>query len=128
MPHLVTAGSNRLVVLTRRHAIKVPNVRSWWTACWGLIDNMQERRACGLGPWGRRQDGVAPIVFSLPGGLLNVARRARPLTADEWASFDPEAHCSRRFDDGTPYRISAEPKPDSFGVLDGRIVAVDYGN
>lgn len=128
MFYLVTTGSNRLVFLTPRLAIKIPNVRSWWTTCWGLIDNMQERRACGYGRWGQRQDGVAPIVFSLPGGLMNVARRARPLTDTEWSAFDPEAHCARRRADGTPYRISAEPKPDSFGVLDGRIVAVDYGN
>ena len=128
MLHLVTTGSNRVVLLTRRFAFKVPSPRRWWFFVWGLIDNMHERRACGLGPWGHRQDGVAPIVFSLPGGLLNVARRARPLTADEWAAFDVDAHCERRFADGTPYRISAEPKPDSFGVLDGRVVAVDYGN
>ena len=125
---LVTRGANRLVLLTPGLAWKVPNVRRWFQACWGMIDNMQERRANGLGPWGRRQDGICPLVFSLPGGLLNVMRRARPLTDAEWAGFDPAGHCRRQFPDGTVYWISAEPKRDSFGVLDGRIVALDYGN
>ena len=65
--------------------------------------------------------GIAPIAFVLPGGLLGVLRRARPLTDAEWAGFDPVAHCRE-------HGLSAEPKRDSFGVLDGRIVAVDYGN
>lgn len=123
MPRIVLTGANRLVVLTARHAYKIPNVRSWWTTVWGLIDNMQERRANGLGRWGHRQDGIAPIVFSLPGGFLNVMRRAEPVPDDLWARFDFDAHCRR---DG--YWIQAEPKRDSFGVLDGEIVAVDYGN
>ena len=118
-----TNGSNRLVILTRRHALKIPNLRCWWRFVWGLIDNMQERRVNGRGRWPTRHDGVCPILFSLPGGFLNVMPRARPLTDDEWAAFDPAEHCRR---DG--YVISAEPKQDSFGVLSGRIVAIDYGN
>lgn len=128
MVELCTNGSNRLVFLTRRYAFKIPNVRRWFQVCWGLIDNMQERRANGLGRFGRRQDGICPVVFSLPGGFLNVMPRARPLTDAEWASFDPYAHCRRRDESGTEYWISAEPKRDSFGVLGGEILAIDYGN
>ena len=116
-----TTGSNRLVVLTPRYAFKVPNVRCWWHAVWGLIDNMQEARVNGRGRWPARATGVAPIAFALPGGLLNVMRRARPLTDAEWALFDAERHCRE-------HGLSAEPKRDSFGVLDGCILAVDYGN
>jgi hypothetical protein len=93
----------------------------------------------------------------MPGGLLVVMPRARPLTSAEWASidyrgfvtrgdgyveenFDNLARDWRQGDPGQPlYSLvggDAEPasglvpveyKRDSFGVLDGRIVAVDYG-
>ncbi len=116
-----TCGSNRLVLLTRRHAFKIPNIRCWWHAVWGLIDNMQEARVNGRGRWATRATGVAPLVFALPGGLLGVMRRARPLTDTEWTAFDPIAHCRE-------HGLSAEPKRDSYGVLDDRIVAIDYGN
>jgi hypothetical protein len=83
--------------------------------------------------------------------------RARPLTYAEWKEFDYRASVTRgdgyveeNFachagnwrpgDLGQPLSalvlgnaepsaglVPAEYKPDSFGVLDGRIVAVDYG-
>jgi hypothetical protein len=83
--------------------------------------------------------------------------RARPLTYREWQEFDYRTFVTRRdaysgynFDSragkwkegdrGQPLGvlalgnaetsaglIPAEYKPDSFGVLNGRIVAVDYG-
>lgn len=121
-----TKGANRLVILTRRHAFKLPNLLGgWWAVLWGLIDNIQERRANGrVRRWpGPAQDGICPLLFSLPGGFLNVMPRARPLTDLEWATFDYAAHVNRG-----AYWISAEHKRDSFGVLDGAIVAIDYGN
>jgi hypothetical protein len=67
-------GANRFVILTRRYAFKFPNILGgWFQACWGMIDNMQERRAQG-------QQGICPLLWSLPGGLLNVMPRARELT------------------------------------------------
>lgn len=54
-----------------------------------------------------------------------IARRAEPLTDAQAATLDylgilmPE--------DGRP-AIPAEPKATSFGILDGRIVVVDYGD
>ena len=52
-----------------------------------------------------------------------VMRRARPLTEAEWAAFDFEAFVERG-----DWRLPVENKDDSFGVLEGRIVAVDYGS
>lgn len=111
----VRRGANRFVILTRRFAFKFPNVPGgWFQACWGMIDNMQERRAQG-------QQGICPVLWSLPGGLLNVMPRAEELTPAEWLAFDYEAHVRRG-------AYSAERKPDSFGWLNGEIVAIDYGN
>jgi hypothetical protein len=127
--------------------------RWWWDAFLrGLLSNMQEREFAAEG-WRE----LCPISFSIPGGFLVVMPRARPFTDDEWKNFDYrsfvtrgdpfygqnfDAHAGgwRPGDPGEPLSaivlgnadvaeglVPAEYKPDSFGVLDGRIVAVDYG-
>jgi hypothetical protein len=114
---VVRIGATRLVFLWRGLAFKLPATHSWRNFLNGLLANMTER-ACGR----VSLPGFCPVVFSLAGGFLVVMRRARPLTPAEWAGFDPVAFCLRG-----DYSIPAEPKEDSFGVLDGAIVAIDYG-
>jgi hypothetical protein len=127
--------------------------RWWWDLLLrGLLSNMQERRFAAEG-WPQ----LCPIRAALPGGFLVVMPRARPLTDAEWQSLDyrtfvtrgdgyVEANfdsCAREWkqgDLGQPLSplvlgnagaeaglIPAEYKRDSFGVLAGHIVAVDYG-
>lgn len=43
---LITEGRNRFVILTDRHAIKVPSLRSWRDFLFGLLNNMREAQAC----------------------------------------------------------------------------------
>lgn len=115
-------GVTREVFLTKRYAIKVPKFTYGWKQFLnGLLSNMQEREFSKTG-WPE----LCPVVLSLPGGWLVVMRRARPLEDIEWDTFDVE-----RFQGWTvpkaPYVIPVESKRCSFGVLDERIVAVDYG-
>jgi hypothetical protein len=100
---------------------------------------------------------LCPVSFSIPGGFLVVMPRARRLHASEWKEFDYRAFVTRgdpywadnfdahagtwtQRDPGQPLHaltlgnaepsaglIPAEYKPDSFGLLNGRVVAVDYG-
>ena len=112
-------GCTRIVILTKRYAFKIPQFTYQWRHfLWGLICNMSERN------WSRSLacDGLCPIVFSLPGGWLNVMLRARPLTRSEWFGFDYASFVKRE-----DCLIPVEEKMDSFVVLDGNIVAVDYG-
>ena len=111
-------GCNRIVFLTKRYAFKVPNCRNFFQFCWGLIDNMHERRV-----WKAGHAGICPLVFSIPGGFLNVMPRARVMTEEEFASFDSVAFRNRG-----DYWLTAEDKASSFGWLNGEIVALDYGN
>ena len=112
-------GITREVILTRRYAIKVPKlIYGWHKFLCGLLANMQERQFARAG-WPQ----LCPVVFSVPGGWLLVMRRAEMLSDDEWREFDPARFCE------TPdYVVPAEFKRDSFGKVDGRIVAIDYGN
>lgn len=112
-------GCTRIVILTDNHAIKIPNFFSWKMFLHGLLANMQERE------WGgknRMTDRVAPVVFGIPAGVLIVMKKARPLTYHEWFELDYEAF---RENDG--FVIPVENKKDSFGMLNGSIVAIDYG-
>jgi hypothetical protein len=114
-------GVSRDVLCIGRWALKLPKLKRWQSFLIGLLANMQERELSKRDYW---PELLCPVVFALPGGWLLVMRRATPLTDAQAAELDygmlwPE--------DGRP-AIPAEPKPASFGVLDGRIVVVDYGD
>jgi hypothetical protein len=128
--------------------------RGWW---WefllrGLLSNMQEREFAA-----EEWPELCPVRFSIPGGFLVVMPRARPLTSREWAAIDYRGfvtrgdgyveenfnNLAREWRQGEPGQplhslvggaaepssglVPVEYKLGSFGVLDGRIVAVDYG-
>jgi hypothetical protein len=112
------AGATRFVFLIGPWAVKVPRLSCWRLFLHGLLANLQERAFSRTG-WFE----ICPVLWALPGGFLLVMRRAEPLTDAQWARFDygdfvndPEGH------------VPAECKQSSFGLLDGRIVAVDYGS
>lgn len=114
----IKRGATRLVILAWQWAIKIPSFAEWRLFLHGLLANMQERL------WG--QTGfpeLCPVVFSIPGGWLVVMRRTQPLTDEDWEDFDTESFCNQE-----DYRVPAEHKRNSFGKLDGRIVAIDYGS
>lgn len=111
-------GVTRLVFLTRHWAFKVPNfINGWRLFLQGLLANMQERE------FSRAYfEKLCPVVWSIPGGWLVVMPRCRVMTDAEFQAFD-----AKSFVDGPDYVVPAEAKSDSFGYLDGRIVAIDYG-
>ena len=116
-----TRGATRLVILTKRYAIKLPRI--WWRSpdrwqmfLYGLLANMQERKFARTG-WPE----LCPVVWSTPGGWCVVMRRAEPLAED----LTEEQYTA--FVEHDEYYVPAEHKTDSFGILDGRLVAIDYG-
>lgn len=109
------SGASRFVILSGRLAVKVPHPGSWRRFLHGLLANDQEA-LFGRSGWPE----LCPVVFSLPGGFLLVMRRAKPCSDADALDFDA---LTNRPD----YVIPAEPKPSSWGWLDGRVVAIDYG-
>ncbi|MDZ7824432.1 MAG: hypothetical protein U5K75_10635 [Ahrensia sp.] len=112
---VVRTGSTRTVILTKNYAIKIPNCQTWRTFLKGLLANDQERDC-----WRMKHPLLCPVLFALPTGLFIVMPRARNLTHEEWLSMD--------IDDLDTEGLLVEKKIDSWGKLDGRFVAVDYGN
>ncbi|MBI1408147.1 MAG: hypothetical protein GC145_18700 [Caulobacter sp.] len=111
-------GVTRLVILAGPWAIKAPRPDYGWRLfLHGLLCNMTEA------VFGRSAlEGFCPVVWHIPGGWLLVQRRARVMTEAEFATFDVAAFCDRE-----TYQIAAETKADSFGWIDGQVVAIDYG-
>ncbi len=115
---MVCWGATRMVIVTRRWAIKLPHPTEWRLFLQGLLANMQERQFSKAG-WRE----LCPVVFSIPGGWFLVMPRAEMLTDEEWDAFDVEAFC-----DQPNYHVPAEAKRSSFGKIAGHIVVIDYGN
>lgn len=148
-------GATRTVFLIRNYAVKIAghwtfvHWRYWWRSLLtGLLCNMQERNFAQTG-W----EQLCPLRFYVFGGFLLVMPRTRPLTDVEWSQFDYRKFVTREdhyaecnYDKRATANVDqplaglflggAEPeglvipvefKRDSFGVLDGRIVAIDYG-
>lgn len=112
-------GITREVLLLGQCAIKIPKCSYGWSYFLrGLLANMQEK-AFSDAAWPE----LCPVVFALPGGWLNVMRRAVEMTDAEFESFDYNA-----FVEHVDYTVPAERKSSSFGWLDGRPVVIDYGS
>lgn len=112
------SGITREVFIIGNYAIKVPSMRSWKGFLWGLLANMQEKVW-----WNDKDKRLCPVLFSLPGGFLAVMPKVTVMTDDEFDGFDYESFIHLH-----PYDIPVESKSDSFGYLDGKVVAIDYGS
>jgi hypothetical protein len=117
-------GTTRTVVLIHQWAIKVPSFVEWRLFLHGLLANMQEAKFSKTG-WPQ----LCPVLWAIPGGWLLVMRRAEPMSREQFDTFDYAQWIKggNDLDDGE-WVIPVEEKLDSFGYVDGRLVAVDYGS
>lgn len=110
-------GTHRTVYLIGSWAIKRPVFVEWRLFLYGLLANMQETNFSRTG-WPE----LCPVIFGCPGGFFLIMRRAEPLPNATFWMLDYEAFRQQK-----DYVVPVENKYDSFGLYDGRIVAVDYG-
>lgn len=111
-------GITRTVILTRRYAIKMPSLRGHSVGgirgrlagfAHGILANQSEYQWHDYEGWAGR---VAPVLRSWCGGLVQIYPRCQPLAGTEtFPVLDPEP---------------GDVKPDNFGLLDGRVVRIDY--
>lgn len=115
---IVRRGITRTVILIRRYAIKVPSLRPGLHAglrgrlesfAKGYLANQSEYRWSAYEPWAGQ---IAPVRHSWLAGMIQVYPRCEPLPrGSRVPRLDPEP---------------GDRKPDNFGVLDGRVVRLDY--
>lgn len=112
----VRRGVTRTVLLAHRWAIKVPSLRSHgegvrgtlWSLARGLNANLSELQWSGT-------PGTCPVLWTLA-GVVNVYPRCDPVT---WELTDADY-------DGTGFIGPGDRKPHNVGMLDGRLVWLDY--
>lgn len=108
-------GVTRTVILTKRHAIKVPSMRGGWRGPRALLWSLTSGIQANLSEWEwSGMPGTCPVLWSFA-GLVNVYPRCAPVP--DGADVDYDAI-------GFPY--GTDRKPDNVGYLDGRLVWVDY--
>jgi len=110
----IKRGTTRTVFLINRYAIKIPTTVDWPLFLSGLLANMQEATFSTM-----KSDKLCPVIFSFPGGFFNVMPRCQSVTLAEYAKHLVELE---------NWPVPVENKLDSVGWLNGKIVAVDYGN
>lgn len=115
---MARAGATRLVLLTKKYAFKLPNPSGWKSFLWGLLSNLQE---ADLGRRGWEE--LCPVLFSLPGGFLVVMPRAEVCSE----ATMPDEETLRKLTSQPDRCVPAEWKADSWGYLEGRLVAIDFG-
>lgn len=115
-------GCSRHVFGIGQHVVKVPRVDLWDRFLRGLQGNMQEA-AYGRARWPE----LCPVAAALPGGFVLVMRRARVCSSADFPEAQARSMCERAAASGRHVSSVVELKPDSWGWLDGRLVAIDYG-
>ncbi len=124
---IIRYGCTRIVFLVGRFAIKVPQLwacdgkLSWSQFLHGLLANMQEVTFSRA-----RWPELCPVKFHVPGGFLVIMPRCEVMPETEQAILAIQAVMTGAERKG--YIIPAEGKANSWGTLDGRMVALDYGN
>ncbi|MGX1325438.1 hypothetical protein ACVMFA_007395 [Bradyrhizobium liaoningense] len=116
---LHTAGTTRLTVCVGQYALKFGRWRSGGDA------NQREWIE-----WVRatpdRRLMLCPILWAAPFGVLNIMRRAVPLTRQQQlALLDSDGFPDWDYMPGGPGE-PFEYKESDWGYLDGRLVALDY--
>lgn len=107
-----------------KYAIKFPAPVSYIKFLSGLIANKYEvnhyRYAVKWNIFPKEK--MCPILFKLPVGVIIVMRRAEPLSMEQFIGFDFDSFVYINNNAILP----VERKNDSFGYVDGKIVAIDY--
>jgi hypothetical protein len=111
----MSSGAFRHVILVGRYAVKVPRLRN---ALAGLRCNRWEREMWqtwrSLFGW----ENLCPVSFADPLGLFIVMpRAAQPVTFEDVVAATPDYYPD----------ITSETKPEDFGRVGNRVLALDYG-
>ena len=112
-------GVSRDVFLIGKYAFKFASPRYGYDKfLQGLLANMQETKF-SKAHWPE----LCPVLWSSVGGFLIIMPKLRELSLEEYLKFDYEG-----FTHTDSYVVPVEDKPESFGWLAGKVVAIDYGN
>lgn len=115
----IVKGSTRWVFVAKKFVCKIPSLYSFKQFLLGLLANMQEVEFSGCKDF---KETLCPVKFYFPLGFLVVMPKTRILKPNE-VSKD----FLREFCHNANLEELVEIKHNSFGYLENKLVAVDYG-
>lgn len=114
---LINTGVTRHVFLIGNYAVKIPRLNYGYRLfLLGLLANHQEHQFSSM-----KGELICPVIFYLPFGFLSIMPRCRLITEKEYSQLDLTLY------DNIPCEKSIG-KYDSYGWLNNKIVALDYGS
>ena len=127
----IVQGRTRMVILTARYAVKIPQLKKYKNFLLGMLSNMQE-----VAMSKSHDERLCPVKTYLPFGLLLIMPKCDIVSEDIFESMDKSKFWPNESEDYHPkntceramQNVPVENKPDSFGYFDNRIVAIDYGS
>lgn len=128
---ILIKGTTRYVFLTKKNAIKIPSLYSWRCFLNGLLSNMQEVEFSKM-----NDERLCPVKFYLFGWFMVVMPRCKEVSINEYKNVNISVFWPNSEEDYHPYNecervkfnVPVENKRDSFGIYNGKIVAIDYGS
>lgn len=115
----IIKGSTRWVLVINKFVFKIPSFYSWRNFLNGLLCNMQEIQFSKCIDMNNK---LCPVLFYLPGGFLVIMPKVRVLQQNELPKYLLEQFCTEN-----QMHLPVEIKYDSFGFLNSKLVAIDYG-
>ncbi len=114
-------GTTRTVILIHKYAIKIPILNyTWKRLLQGMVANLQEQEIYRMDI---HDNKLCPVLFGLLGLFIVMPRcqsLSNPLDKEEYDSFVKCQYSTLKY--------VVEHKMDSFGMLETKMVAVDYGS
>lgn len=111
-------GATRIVLVFKSFVIKVPHYYyAWYNFLQGLVANMTEARTWKHRDYNNGQDLLCPVLWSSWGGWILIMPKAEVFKDSD--VFDMSEHIKY---------FPGDDKPNNYGLLNGKIVKLDYGN
>lgn len=117
-----TQGCTRIVILTKRYAIKIPRITTWEGFLLGCLGNLNESRWKDV----PKNFFLCPILYANRFGLINIMPRCSPIKNTGLYFTELERICVLSPCDREFYLSDA--KPENFGIYQGQMVKLDYGS
>lgn len=120
---IIKHGATRIVFIFNKFVIKIPNIKEYKLFLNGILANLQEKIFSGTHP------DLCPVIFCDRLGLILIMEKAIIFkeTAINEKSFCALIKNKYKKDNYKEFMLS-DLKSSNWGILNTKLVKIDYGN
>lgn len=129
-------GTTRIVILIASIAIKMPDFtrifhrKGWFFFLKGILQNEEERKTWQLARYtdiyNNQYHLLCPVKWCSWGGWILIMERAEPIYSDQWKEWI-DKYGEIMFFPWKDIGLDRDCTKSNFGILEDRLVKVDYG-